>query len=221
MQSTVLCFLLLFAPLAVLMAHNGKKHKKDSAKVTVDSAINKSEELVHLTGDTTSQHEDGIVASKSRVTAEFKDFPSLHPLIVHFAIVLIIVAAGIQLLNLWLIRKEISWIVAGMLFVGVLAAWVAAKNVHPHTRDLSDHAKLVLDQHDKWANWTIKSGIVALLLQIANLFLFKSKRWALAIVASVLALSAYSVLRAGHYGSQLVHIEGIGPQGKYLEMEHQ
>ena len=99
--------------------------------------------------------------------------------------------------------------------------WWWAKNVHPPTRDLSDHAKLVLDQHDKWANWTIKSGIVALLLQIANLFLFKSKRWALAIVASVLALTAYSVSRAGHYGSQLVHIEGIGPQGKYLEMEHQ
>lgn len=42
----------------------------------------------------------------------------------------------------------------------------------------------------------------------------------MAVVAVVLTMSAYAVLHVGHYGAQLVHIEGIGPQGKYLEMEH-
>lgn len=63
-------------------------------------------------------------------------------------------------------------------------------------------------------------GNNSLLLQIANLFVFKTKRWAMAVVAVVLTMSAYAVLHVGHYGAQLVHIEGIGPQGKYLEMEH-
>ncbi len=216
MKPFILIFITLLLFSSCLFAHDGKKHKKDSTKVPVDSALN----MANVTGDTIHHHEEGMKVDESKVTADLKDFPSLHPLIVHFAIVLIIVAAGLQLINLWLIKTEISWIVAGILLIGVLAAWFAAKNFHPHTHGISQHAQRVLDQHDKWADWTINSGIVALLLQIANLFLFKTKPWALAIVAAVLALSAYSVARAGHYGSQLVHIEGIGPQGKYLEMEH-
>lgn len=90
-----------------------------------------------------------------------------------------------------------------------------------HTHSLNEHAKLVLAQHDKWADLTIYFGFTALLFQISNLFVFKDKRWASAIVAIVLVMSAYCVAHAGHYGAQLVHIEGIGPQGKYLEMEHQ
>jgi hypothetical protein len=40
------------------------------------------------------------------------------------------------------------------------------------------------------------------------------------VIAAVLVLSGYSVALAGHYGAQLVHLEGIGPQGKYLERGH-
>ncbi|MBS1681520.1 MAG: Membrane protein [Cytophagales bacterium] len=212
-----LAFLLV---LTGAMAHGGKKHKKDSTKKTMDSTMNMGEKKQHVEGDTVHHHDEGMAVDESKVTADFDDFPTLHPLIVHFAIVLIIVAAAMQLLNIYFMKKEISWIVTAILLAGVAAAWFAAKNFHPHTHGISEHAQQVLDQHDKWADWTINSGFVALLLQVANLFLFKDKRWAGAVVAAVLALSAYSVSRAGHYGSQLVHIEGIGPQGKYLEMEH-
>lgn len=201
------------------LAHDGKKQKKDSTKAPMDSTMNMGEEQEHVAGDTTHPHDEGMEVDESKVTADLDDFPTLHPLIVHFAIVLIIVAAGLQLLNIYLMKKEIAWIVAGILLVGVVAAWFAAKNFHPHTQGISEHAKLVLDQHEKFADWTIYMGFIGLILQVANLFLFKTKRWAAAVVAIVLAVSAYSVSRAGHYGSQLVHIEGIGPQGKYLEME--
>ncbi|WP_298247807.1 hypothetical protein [uncultured Christiangramia sp.] len=39
------------------------------------------------------------------------------------------------------------------------------------------------------------------------------------MVFLVLGFAAYSVSEAGHYGSQLVYIEGVGPQGEYLESE--
>jgi hypothetical protein len=29
--------------------------------------------------------------------------------------------------------------------------------------------------------------------------------------------AAFCVIRAGHLGAQLVHIEGVGPQGKFLD----
>lgn len=216
MKTIIASTLVLLMTISAGFSHDGKKHKKDSVK-TADSIAMAQQ---HLAGDTVHHHEEGMAVDESKVTADFDDFPTMHPLIVHFAIVLILVAAGIQLLNLYFMKKEISRIITAILLAGVLAAWFAAKNFHPHTHGISEHAKLVLDQHDKWADWTINSGIIAMLLQIANLFVFKGKRWAAAIVGIVLVVSAYSVSRAGHYGSQLVHIEGIGPQGKFLEMEH-
>ena len=216
MKTLPICATLVLISISIVFAHDGKKHKNDSAKTADSIAIVQR----HTAGDTVHHHDEGMVHDEKKVTADLDDFPTLHPLIVHFAIVLIIVAAVMQLLNVFLMKKEISWIITGILFAGVLAAWLAAKNFHPHTHGIAEHAKQVLAQHDKWADWTINSGIVALILGIANLFLFRDKQWAVAIVALAMVVSSYSVCRAGHYGSQLVHIEGIGPQGKFLEMDH-
>lgn len=216
MKFRILIFIALISSVSFqAVAHGGKKHKKDSTKVQVDSVAHE-----HVQGDTVHHHDEGMVIDQSKIKADFGDFPTLHPLIVHFAIVLIVVAAALQLLNIVLIKRELAWITAGILLVGFLAVWFASGKFHPHTHGISDHAQLVLDQHDKWADWTKYSAMIALVLQIINLFLFKSKRWAMAIVGIVLGVSAFSVSMAGHYGSQLVHIEGIGPQGKFLEMEH-
>ncbi|AYB35651.1 hypothetical protein [Chryseolinea soli] len=192
-------------------AHQGHKNNAQDSIVT-------NPEQVH--GDTAHHHDGAVANNPSKVTADLGDFPTLHPLIVHFAIVLIMVAAVLQLLNLILIKKEIAWIITGILLIGVLAAWMAGRNFHPHTHGISDHAKSVLEQHDTWADWTINIGVISLLLQVVNLFFFKTKRWAMAVIAMALVLSGCSVALAGHYGAQLVHLEGIGPQGKYLEKGH-
>ena len=196
------------------IAHDGN-HETDSVKTdtTMVGAQSHGSDPTH-----NDDHEMAVKGSK--VEAGMEDFPTLHPLIVHFAIVLIIVAAGMQLVNLWLLKPELAWITGAILLAGVLAAWLASKNFHPHTHGLTAQAQAVLDQHDKWADWTINSGLIALVLQVTNLFVFKGKRWAAGMVALVLLVSSYSVSRAGHYGSQLVHIEGVGPQGKFLEMDH-
>lgn len=192
-------------------AHQG--HKKNAQDSTATHAG-------HVQVDTVHHQDEAATNGPSKVTADLGDFPTLHPLIVHFAIVLIMVAAVLQLLNLILIKKEVAWIITGILLVGVLAAWMAGRNFHPHTHGISDHAKSVLKQHDMWADWTINTGLFSLLLQALNLFFFKTKRWAMAIIALVLTVSGCSVALAGHYGAQLVHLEGIGPQGKYLEKGH-
>lgn len=214
MRLTTLCILILFIYVTPALAHKGLGQGQDSTNTNMEGMDHQ-----RMSADTVSQ----LVVmphDESKLTADLSDFPTLHPLIVHFAIVLILVAAGLQLLNFYLMKKEIAWIIAAILLGGVLAAWAAGKNFHPHTHGISEHAKLVLAQHDKWADWTINAGIVAVILQIINLFVYKGKRWAAGVIAVVLIVAAYSVSRAGHYGSQLVHIEGIGPQGKFLEMEH-
>ena len=145
MKTIFLSIVILMASLSLALAHGGKKHKKDSTKAPMDSTMNMGEQKEHDEGDTTHHHDEGMAIDESKVKADLDDFPTLHPLIVHFAIVLIIVAAGMQLLNLYFMKKEIAWIITAILFVGVLAAWVAGRNFHPHTHGISAHAQLVLD----------------------------------------------------------------------------
>ncbi|WP_373515302.1 hypothetical protein [Persicitalea sp.] len=153
------------------------------------------------------------------VAAGLDEFPNLHPLVVHFAIVLILVGAVLQLANVYFMKREVSWIAFVTTAVGFVAAYLAAGPYHPHAHELSEHAKQVLDQHDQWADWTLWLGGVGAALQGLNLFFLTDKRWALGLVAAVLLGAGYAVSQAGHFGSQLVYIEGVGPQGQYLEPE--
>lgn len=154
-----------------------------------------------------------------KVTADLDDFPNLHPLIVHFPIVLLIIGAFLAIVNAFFLKKDIDWVITGLVLVGTLGAYLAGRTFHPHTHDLTEHAKLVLAQHDKWANWTIYLSITGLAAQVISQFVLKQRRWAVVVTALILIGSAYAVSRTGHYGAQLVHIEAVGPQGNFLETE--
>jgi uncharacterized membrane protein len=153
------------------------------------------------------------------VTAGWEDFPNLHPLIVHFPIVLLVIAAFFQIGGFFVFKKEISWMVLIIVVLGFLGAYIAGRFVHPHTHELTEQATKVLEEHELYANWTIWLSGIAVVLKIGSHFLLKQKIWAEMIVAAVLLASAYTVSMAGHHGAQLVHIEGVGPQGNYLETE--
>lgn len=220
MKNLLLTITFLFA-FTMLFAHDGHKKKQDSTQQIVDSLQSQEhQETVHTDHNRATVEEGHHAEHEKKVTADLDDFPTLHPLIVHFAIVLLIVGAALQLVNVYFTKKELAWTAFALVLIGFIAVYLAGRNFHPHTYGLTEHAKLVLEQHDFWADWTIYLGFIGVLLQGVNLFIFKSKRWAKAIVAVILLSAGYAVSRAGHYGSQLVHIEGVGPQGKYLELDH-
>jgi uncharacterized membrane protein len=207
--------IILTLPLLLLVSlsygHGGKGHKKDSVRqdsVIVENSPDHHQEHHHA-ADHSSQADTGL-----------DEFPSFHPLIVHFAIVLIIIAALLQLINIVLLKKEFAWIITGLMVVGFIAAVLASTSFHPHTRGLSEQAKQVLALHDTYASWTLYLGGLATTLQILNLFFFTLKRWATITIALIMAAATYGVTQAGHYGARLVHIEGVGPQGKFLETDH-
>lgn len=211
--------IILFTTLS--FAHDGPKQKQDSTQQVVDSLQSQEHQETVQTDHNLAAVEEGHHAHhEKKVTADLADFPTIHPLIVHFAIVLLIVGAILAVVNIYFIKKELAWTAFALVLVGFVAAYLAGRNFHPHTHGLTEHAKLVLEQHDFWADWTINLGFIGVLLQGVNLFIFKSRRWAMAIVAVVLLSAAYAVAQAGHYGAQLVHIEGVGPEGKFLELEH-
>lgn len=170
------------------------------------------------------QHQESSDSQKGwdhpeKVTADFEDFPNLHPLFVHFPVVLLPFAAFFQLLGLFIFKREISWVALILAIGGIIGGYVAASFVHPHVGDLPQHAQQVYDKHAMYATWTLWLGGIAVLLKLISHFALHRKLWSEGVVAAVLLASAYTVSMAGHHGSQLVFIEGVGPQGKYLETE--
>lgn len=153
--------------------------------------------------------------------ADLDDFPNLHPLVVHFPIALLLIAVFLQLIQLFVMERTLDWVILLMVGAGFLGAYIAGTYVHPYTSGLTEVAKGVLEQHDKYADWTLWSSALAAVLKIFSLFKFKFKRVFESGVFAVMLFAAYSVAQAGHYGAQLVYIEGVGPQGQFLSDDEQ
>lgn len=205
-----------------LRAHGNEKHGKKSQANQVDTLSAKNHDQADtITGGTVSIAEHaGHIVDKKTVHASISDFPHIHPLIVHFPIMLLMIAAAIQLVNIYFFRKELNWVVTVLTLIGFITAYASTYWAHPHTDGLTEHAKLVLEQHDKYADLTIYFSSAGLLAQMLTLLVLKEKRWGVVVAALILTGAGYSVAMTGHYGAQLVHIEGVGPQGKYLEHHH-
>ncbi|HLP72301.1 MAG TPA: hypothetical protein VK155_05305 [Bacteroidales bacterium] len=210
--------------------------KEDSARIT-DSLTKHKPDLTNVKVDTIRKGNIDLLDKSQLVTARLQDFPTLHPIIVHFAISLIVIAALLQLINMLALKKDIAWIVFFLALTGFVAALLASKSFHPDTADLNQRASIVLGLHDDWAGWTIRTALAGMIFQLIYIIItrrrvirtadgtpkiqFKRNKGLMLLVAVLLLISAYSVMRAGYYGAQMVHIEGIGPQGKYLETERE
>lgn len=153
------------------------------------------------------------------VQVGFDAFPNLHPLVVHFPIVLLLLGGFLQLIHLFVLKRNLDWVILLCAGAGFIGAYIAGVYAHPHAHELSETAKQVLAKHDLYAEWTIYASALAAVLKLVSLFFYKQKRGFEIAVFVVMGIAAYSVAEAGHFGSQLVYIEGVGPQGDYLEPE--
>ena len=150
--------------------------------------------------------------------AALSEFPTLHPLIVHFPIMLLLMAAALQIASLAVFRREMSWLVIILAGFGVFSAWLASNPFHPHTTGLSENAARLLTEHELYADLTFWFGAAGFAAKIVSNFVLNRKWWGEAIVTILLLASAVAVAIAGHHGAELVHKEGVGPRGEYLEL---
>jgi len=213
-------FLLLFCMIFTYLlsfGHEGDEHKKKKQdSTTIEATDHGHQEKMDDHHEQSDDHQEHAHQPKT-IKADFEDFPTLHPLVVHFPIVLLLLAALSQAAGLFVFKNELSWVTLFLVAGGFIGAYVAGSYVHPHTDGISEYAEKVLEEHETFASYTTWLGGIALLLKLASHFLLKRKLWAEVVVAVVLIAAAYSVSTAGHYGAQLIHIEGIGAQGKFLE----
>lgn len=212
-KSVLAVFVLLSVININLSAHGGEEnneHKKDTTVVV---------ETEHTENHSARNHHDKTNMAKESpiIEATMNDFPSLHPLVVHFPIVLLLLAFFTQVLSFGLWKKQLDWATLLLLAGGLIGAYIASTFVHPHTTGLTEAAKAVLSTHDTFADYTLWLSAIALVLKAVSLFVFKDKKWLELIILLVIAGSAYSVSKAGHYGATLTHIHGVGAQGNFIE----
>jgi uncharacterized membrane protein len=182
-------------------AHEGHHHEK---KDSVQSNVEIADSLKTVTN--------------TNVTPVPTTFSTLHPLVVHFPIVLLIIAAFLQLIGLFYTKNNWDYITLFLLAGGALGAYLSGSYFHPHTEGLTHEAHEILERHELFASLTLISSIAALLLKVVAMFVFKSRKRVFEIItALVLLFSAVSVSVAGHWGAYLTHVEGVGPQGKYID----
>ena len=227
MKATVIFTVFFFALVLNGYSHSDHNKKKASDSTHMEMTTTSAGEMhdtisaeMHTTGMTGDHHDEEMQQHHDEVMgrAEFSEFPTLHPLVVHFPIVLLLLAALLQFTGFFVFKKELSWITMGFLLLGVAGAWMASNPYHPHTSVLTGNAAWLLEQHEKYASLTFWAGLAALAVKIITHFFLKKKFWAEILVFTLLATATYFVSTTAHFGAQMTHIEGIGPQGHHLEM---
>lgn len=210
--------IILFCFIGIVSAQHNHNHEGQDANEP-DSVHATSAGIEESKGHEESNESHKAAEPGEPVKASLDSFPNLHPLVVHFPIVLLLLAGLLQLIQLFVLNRNLDWVILLCVGVGFIGAYIAGVYAHPHTHNLTEAAKKVLEQHDKFAEWTIYASALGAVLKLGSLFLIRKKRLFEIAVFLILGLAAFSVSEAGHYGAQLVYLEGVGPQGKYLETE--
>lgn len=140
----------------------------------------------------------------------------LHPAIVHFPIVLLIVAAPIAVVSIFLPKWHLPILAALLLsggFVGSVAATWTGDQEEEMAGEISATAERVLDSHEEWGERTqVLAGSSALLaiLTVALLRFPRISRGLAVLAALGSAATALAVAQTGHFGGQLVYKHGLG-----------
>lgn len=146
------------------------------------------------------------------------NFPNpLHPAIVHFPIVLILIGTVGVITALIFPRKDLLRL-AGLLLAMGAAGAVAATWSGEEDEDLAERAgakaEQVLEEHEEWGERARNAAIIATLAAIVGAVLQQRVpriSRSVAALSAVFALAAsWCVIEAGHYGGRLVYEHGVG-----------
>lgn len=142
----------------------------------------------------------------------------LHPAVVHFPIVLLLLGAVAAVVAVFWRRGFLPWLAALLLVLGALGAWAAVESGEDSgslLETVPPQMESLLDAHQAWAKRTLLAALLAAVAALASALLARRPRLArgLAVTTALVSLSAsWSVLQTGHRGGMLVFRHGAGVQ---------
>ena len=140
----------------------------------------------------------------------------LHPAIVHFPIVLILLGTVAAVGAAFWRKHQLPLIAGVLLALGAIGAWVAVETGESDgglVEKTSPQSETLLDSHEDWAKRTLAAAAVGAVAAVVSVALFRFPRTARVIgsVAAVIAIFAsYAVFETGHRGGALVYKHSIG-----------
>lgn len=151
----------------------------------------------------------------------FSDFPNLHALVVHFPVVLLLVAAALQAVLVFKDWQQVRWIALVAMAGGLAGGIAASTTFHAMPRGLPPKAAAIFAIHEQYAGYTLwLAGITLLLAGVGEYFQIRRRAYAVLVLVPALA-AAGAVSWAGHHGAQLVYVEGVGPKGNMVMSEEE
>ncbi|MCB1307333.1 MAG: hypothetical protein KDK30_04095 [Leptospiraceae bacterium] len=164
-------------------------------------------------------HSETVIEEPCEQSRENDQFPGFHPLVVHFPIVLLLLAPIAHLGGMLARNRAMRFFAFLMASGGLLGALAAARVFHPHTGPLPDSTMRILKQHELYADLTLLFSFLATVAATIALSNFGQRFRANIPAFLLMVCPAVFVSLAGHHGAELVHIHGVGPCGKYLEID--
>jgi uncharacterized membrane protein len=140
----------------------------------------------------------------------------LHPAVVHFPIVLILLGTLVSFVAVFWRKGYVPAFAAALLTLGAVGAWVAVETGESDgglVEDTSPPMEQLIEAHENWAERTLTVATIAAVIALGAAALFRFPRLARGVgVAAALAagVASWTVYETGHRGGALVYRHGAG-----------
>lgn len=141
----------------------------------------------------------------------------LHPAIVHFPIVLILLGTLVAVCAVFIKRWHLPVISVVLIAFGALGAIAATWTGEEDAEMVESQSPAVentLEEHEEWGERTRNAAILAAVLGIGSVAIarkFPKVAQGFSIATAVVAIgTSYCVAETGHYGGKLVYKHGAG-----------
>ena len=142
------------------------------------------------------------------IVTALRPLPNVHPMVVHFPVVLLLMAGGLDALALAAGRTQLAAVGRWALWIGTLAAGLAVWSGHESAEALESgvgpDARALIGLHHDGA-MTVLGGAAVLSVWRLVAGERRWRRWSLVLAVIVAAL----VAAVSHLGGQLVFLHGV------------
>ncbi|MEO5569495.1 MAG: DUF2231 domain-containing protein [Bacteroidia bacterium] len=142
-----------------------------------------------------------------------KEFPNLHPLIVHFPVALLVIAVVGQIAALFFPKNiQLKWFTFLLLLGGCIGSLIAIYTAVHLSGDADENAFDLFETHRLFGILTFWVSLVATIFRFVTIKWFHKNWWEIILTALIISTGVLVTI-TGHHGAKMVYIYDVGPKG--------